>query len=75
MKKFRGQIRNEKGDVIFSRKGNFENKEKCIEALEKRVYEADIPSRDSLLYGLRFSISQKKLKIYLEPIKKFMTLF
>ena len=26
MKKYRGQIRNEKGEVIFSRKGNFENK-------------------------------------------------
>lgn len=57
MKKFRGQIRNEKGDVIFSRKGNFENKEKCIEALEKRVYEADIPSRDSFLYNFASSLT------------------
>jgi len=28
MKKYRGQIINEKGEVIFSRKGNFENKDK-----------------------------------------------
>ena len=48
---------NEKGEVIFSRKGNFENKEKCIEALEKRVYETDIPSKDSFLYNFASSLT------------------
>ena len=57
MKKFRGQIINEKGEVIFSRKGNFENKEKCIEALEKRVYETDIPSKESFLYNFASSLT------------------
>jgi hypothetical protein len=57
MKKFRGQIRNEKGEVIFSRKGSFESKEKCIEALEKRVYETDIPSKDSFLYNFASSLT------------------
>jgi hypothetical protein len=57
MKKFRGQIRNEKGEVIFSRKGSFESKEKCIEVLEKRVYETDIPSKDSFLYNFASSLT------------------
>ena len=57
MKKYRGEIINEKGKVIFSRKGNFENEDRCIEALRKRVYELDIPSRDSFLYNFASSLT------------------
>ncbi len=48
--KYRGEIKNEKGKVIFSRKGNFENREKCIKALQQRVC-VDIPDEYSFVYN------------------------
>lgn len=73
MRKIRGQIINEKGEVIFSRKGNFENKQKCIEELKQKVC-VDIPSEYSLvhnmLYGGGFEESPYCLKRYYTDITK-----
>ncbi len=56
MKAYRGQIRNEKGEIIFSRKGKFESKNKCLEALHKRVL-FDIPTKESFLYNFSASFN------------------
>jgi len=71
--KYRGEIKNEKGEVIFSRKSNFENKEKCIEALHQRVC-VDIPDEYSLvhnmIHGGSFENSPYCLKRYYTDISK-----
>ena len=41
----------EKGQVIFSRRGRFENEQKCIDALKQRVC-VDIPDQHSLVYNI-----------------------
>lgn len=64
MKRFRGQIRNEKDEVIFSKKGNFENREKCIEALRKRVL-VDIPSKHSFIHNMIHGGSFEESPYYL----------
>jgi hypothetical protein len=73
MKKFKGEIRNEKGEVIFSRKGNFENKELCFESLKERVL-VDVPSKHSLvhnmIYGGSFENSPYFLGRYYNDISK-----
>lgn len=51
MKIYRGEIINEKGQVIFSRRGRFENEQKCIDALKQRVC-VDIPDQHSLIYNI-----------------------
>jgi len=53
MIKYLGQIRNEQGKVIFSRKGKFDGKQSCISALKERVYN-DIPIGESLIYNMIF---------------------
>ena len=71
--KYRGEIKNQKGEVIFSRKGNFENKEKCIEALQQRVC-IDIPNEYSfvhnMIHGGSFKNSPYCLKRYYTDISK-----
>lgn len=73
MKKYKGEIINEKGKVIFSRKGNFETKEKCIETLKERVC-IDIPSEYSLIYNMTYGDSFENspycLKRYYTDISK-----
>ena len=71
--KYRGEIKNEKGKVIFSRKGNFENREECIKALQQRVC-VDIPDEYSFVYnaihGGSFENSPYCLKRYYTDISK-----
>lgn len=71
--KYRGEIKNEKGEVIFSRKGNFENKEMCISALHEIVC-VDVPSEHSLnhnmIYGDSFENSPYCLKRYYTDISR-----
>lgn len=49
--KYRGEIKNEKGEVIFSRIGYFENKKACLDALRQRV-SVDIPDEYSLVHNI-----------------------
>ena len=68
---FRGEIQNEEGEYIFSRRGKFDDAQKCLEALCKRVH-VDAPSVDSLLhnmtYGGGFSDSPYCLKRHYRSI-------
>jgi hypothetical protein len=55
MKKYRGIIKNEENKVIFSRKGNFETADKCLEFLKQRVL-IDIPSHHSFIMSFSHTI-------------------
>lgn len=55
MKTYRGIIRNEENKVIFSRKGNFETSEKCLECLKQRVL-VDIPNHHSFVMSFSNTI-------------------
>lgn len=49
--KLRGIIKNEVGQVIFSREGNFHDEQKCLESLHERVL-IDEPTPESLIYNM-----------------------
>lgn len=55
MKKYRGIIRNEKNEVIFSRTGRFETSEKCLECLQQRVI-VDVPNHHSFVMSFNNTI-------------------
>ena len=69
--KYKGEIKNEKNKVIFSRRGNFKNADECLEAMLQRVC-VDIPTEQSLihnqLHGGSFENSPYCLKRYYTDI-------
>jgi hypothetical protein len=71
--KYSCKIKNEKGQVIFSRKGNFKNKQEALSTLHKEVC-VDVPSKYSLvynmMYGGSFEDSPYCLKRYYTDISK-----
>jgi hypothetical protein len=74
---YRGTIKNEEGKAIFSKKGKFENKEKCLEALHQRVcidgpteFDIIIDYRNHLSSGLGTTYSYKPLKSFYKDISK-----